>query len=446
MTPVGRAGRLGLWSATALVISHTVAVGIFLTPAELIGALRSPALTFGLWIVCGAIVLAGAFTFGELASRYPQTGGLYIYLREAWGPRVAFLYGWQSLLVMDPGVAAALAAGTAQYLVALWPAAAGTERWLAVGVIWSVALAAMAGLTFGKRMFGALTVVKLCMLAGVVIIALAVGHGDWSHFVPFVGGRTDAPPIGEAIALGLLGAFFSFGGFWETSRIAGEVDDPRRTLPRALALGVVCVTAIYVLTTLAFIYLVPPAEATSASEFARLAGQALMGSAGPSVLASAVLLSVVPSVMAVMIVTPRLYEAMSFDGLFPAIVAKRHAATGAPIRATAVLATLATVFVLAGTFDQIVAFFVCTALVFVALAAVALFVVRRRGGAPGIVQAPGYPATPAIFVLLVLAVVVMIAVNRPWQALAGVAIVLVGLPIQRLVAPRSSTSSEGGPS
>ena len=177
---------LGLWSATALVISNTVAVGIFLTPAELIGALASPALTFGLWLTCGAMVLAGAFTFGELASRYPQAGGLYVYLREAWGPRVAFLYGWQSLLVMDPGLTAALALGASQYIVVIWPAAAGYQSSV-VAVVPSglVALLNMAGLTFGARVFGLLTALKLCTLAGIVVIAFAAGAGSWSHFVPF---------------------------------------------------------------------------------------------------------------------------------------------------------------------------------------------------------------------------------------------------------------------
>src|SRR6476661_7705178 len=114
---------LGLWSSTALVVGSTIGVGIFLTPAELIGAVASPALTFSLWIACGMLALAGALTFGELAARYPQGGGPYIYLREGWGPRVAFLYGWQSLLIMDPGVTAALTTGMSQYLVVLWPAA-----------------------------------------------------------------------------------------------------------------------------------------------------------------------------------------------------------------------------------------------------------------------------------------------------------------------------------
>ena len=129
------APRLGLWSTAALVVGHTIAVGIFLTPAQLIGALASPAWTLGLWLTCGAFVFAGALTFGELAARYPQSGGLYVYLREAFGPRAAFLYGWQALLVMDPGITAAIAVGLSQYLRVLWPAAAGHERAVAIAAI-----------------------------------------------------------------------------------------------------------------------------------------------------------------------------------------------------------------------------------------------------------------------------------------------------------------------
>lgn len=442
MTSAGP-GRLGFWSAIALVISHTVAVGIFLTPAEIIGALASPALTFSLWITGGFIVLAGAFTFGELASRYPHAGGLYVYLREAWGPRVAFLYGWQSLLIMDPGVTAALAAGASQYVTLLWPGFAGYERLVAAVAIWTLAAFTLAGLRFSARVFGVLTVIKLCTLAGIIVFGLASTAGSWSHFAPFVGTRTSAPPLFEALALGLISVFFSFGGFWETSRIADEVRDPQRTLPRALVAGVLCVTGIYLMTTVAFIYLVPPSGTTSAAEFARLAGEALLGAAGPQVLASVVLLSVVASTMAMIIVVPRLYEAMGRDGLFPAALTVRHPATGAPVRSTVLLALLSTAFVLLGSFQEIVAFFIATTLVFIAMAAAALFVVRRREPSHTMFRAPGYPLTPALFVLLVVSIVGMVAMNRPWQALAGGAVVLAGLAAYQLPLMRSPRGAAG---
>ena len=439
------AGRLGFWAATALVVGHTIAVGIFLTPAEIIGALASPGLTFALWAGCGAVVLAGAVTFGELASRYPEAGGLYVYLREAWGERVAFLYGWQSLLIMDPGVTAALAMGAAQYVVVLRPGLAGAERLVACVMIWTLALVAMGGLRIGARVFGAMTLAKIATLAAVILLALAGGAGDWSHFTAGAVRPATAPPLGEALALGLVGVFFSFGGFWEASRIASEVRDPRRTMPRALVVGVTAVTAIYLMTTAAFIYLVPPASATSAAEFARRFGDALLGPAGPAVLAAIVLLSVVASAMAMIIVAPRLYEAMAADRLFPSGWVRRRTTTGAPVRSTAVLASLATLFVLIGTFEQIVAFFLCTTLVFIAAAAGALFAVRRRGEGDVPFLTPGYPVAPVLFVLLVLTVVLLVAVHRPLQALAGLIIVLAGVPAQRWIAGRTPALAEGSP-
>ena len=428
--------RLGLWSATALVVGHTIGVGIFLTPAELIGALGSPALTFGLWLACGALVLAGAFTFGELAVRYPQAGGPYVYLRQAWGERVAFLYGWQSILIMDPGVTAALALGLSQYLVVLWPAATGSERWLALGTVWVLALVNMAGLRVSARVLNLLTATKVFALAAVAVAALTIGAGSWSHFTPFAARRPGAPAVGDALALGLVAVFYSFGGFWEASRVSGEISDPRRQLPHALALGVTAVTAAYLVTTLAFLYLVPSEQATSASAFGRRAGEAMLGRAGPAVFASVVVLSVAASAMALLLMAPRLYLAMSLDGVFPSALASLHPVTKSPARATALLAAIASVFVLSGTFPQVVAFFMCTTLAFIALAAAGLFVLRwREPETPGF-QSPGYPATPALFVLFLVAVIVLIAFARPLQALAGFALVLLGLPAYHVLSAR----------
>lgn len=373
-------------------------------------------------------VLAGALTFGELASRYPLAGGPYIYLREGWGERVAFLYGWQSLLVMDPGITAALATGLSEYIVVLWPAAAGAERWLAIGVIWLLALVSITGLTLSARVLGLMTATKLLAFAAVVVIAFAAGSGSWSHFEPFANRHSTAVPLGEAVALGLVSVFFSFGGFWEASRIAGEVRHPSRTMPAALAIGVICVTFVYVATTLAFIYLVPVQQATSASEFARLAGEGMLGTTGPSVLAWVVVLSVVASLLALLIMAPRLYVAMSRDGLFPAALASVSPTTQSPARATALLALLASGFVFVGTFQQIVAFFMCTTLIFIALAAAAVMVIRRRTPERAAFSSPGYPVTPALFIVLVAGVVVLVAINRPLQATAGFAIALLGLP------------------
>ena len=385
--------------------------------------------------MCGGIVLAGALTFGELASRYPQAGGPYVYLREGWGPRVAFLYGWQALLVMDPAITAALAAGSAEYIVALGPSLAGAERGIAIAIVWALAALSMLGLRLSARLFDTMTAFKVLALGGVVAVAFGAGHGDWAHFHAHPAAPA-APPLAEGLAIGLVSAFFSFAGFWEASRIAGEIRDASRTLPRAFAAGVACITAIYVATTAAFIYLVPAGGAMTGSEFAKRAGEAMLGPAGPAVLAAVVVLSVIPSAMALLMMAPRLYVAMSEDGLFPAALAARHPRTDVPARATLLLALLASVYIAAGTFEQISSFLVGTAMGFIALAAAALFPIRRRHPDGGGFRVPGYPTTPILFVVLIAAVVLMVAMNRPRQALLGLGIVALGWPAYGLAARR----------
>jgi basic amino acid/polyamine antiporter, APA family len=425
-------GNLGLWPASALVVGHTIAVGIFLTPAEVVGALASPGLVITLWIVFGLLILFGAFSFGELASRLPQAGGPYVFLREAWGPRVAFLYGWQCLLVMDPGVTAALAAGLAEYLPVVWPETAPNARWWAIAVIWLLAVVNVGGISVSARVMTAMTALKLAALAGITVLAFASGSGRETHFHPFWPRRPGAQPIGEALALASVAAFFSFGGFWEASRVAGEVRDPQRTLPRALALGVGVVAVAYLTITLAFIYLVRPEQATSAAAFAASAGGALFGSTGARILAAIVVLSILASMMALLLMAPRVYYAMSQDGLFPRAIARLHPRRGVPDRATLLLAALATGFTLVGTFQQIVSFFICTAIAFIALAVAGLFVIRRRDPTYAGFRAPGYPITPALFIALVAVVVALVLLARPLQAIAGILVVLGGLPAYRI--------------
>jgi APA family basic amino acid/polyamine antiporter len=196
------------------------------------------------------------------------------------------------------------------------------------------------------------------------------------------------------------------------------------------------VTAIYVAITLAFLYLVPAEEASSATAFARRAGQAIWGNAGPSTLAAIVVLSGIPSIMALLLMAPRLYLAMSDDRLFPRALANLTAARNAPWRATALLAAIASLYVLSGSFGQILAVFLCSAFSFIALAAAGLFVMRRRNPDAKTFQVPGYPVTPSLFVVLTLGAVGMIAAGRPWQALIGFGLVLAGLPVYGLLVGR----------
>jgi len=428
--------RLGLAAATSAVAGQVIAVGIFLTPASMARTLASPAWLFGAWLLMGGMALAGALSYGELAARYPEAGGGYVYLRETYGRRLAFLYGWKCLLVMDPGITAALASGLAAYVGYLVPLGPIGLKLVALGAIAVAAGINIRGSVLSGRVLEALTVLKLGALAAIVLLAFGLGRGEWSHFVPFVTRHAGAPPVAAALAGGLISAFFAFGGWWEASKLAGEVVDPARTMPRALAWGVSIVTAAYIATSAAFLYLVPLERVTSGEAFAAQAGEALFGPVGGAIFAAIVVVSVAGSLFAVVMLLPRVYYAMGRDGVFPAAIGELSPRFGTPARAIATEAILASALVIAGSFEQIVAYFVFITVTFIALTVAAVYVQRRRQSAAPPYLTPGYPITPAIFLSLVVLLLVLIGMNNPWQALAGAAVVALGLPVFELMERR----------
>jgi APA family basic amino acid/polyamine antiporter len=424
--------QLGLIAVTALVIGEVIAVGIFLTPASMARSLGSPLWLAVVWLAMGAVALSGALCYGELAARFPEAGGGYVYLRRVYGPGVAFLYGWKCLLVMDPGITAALAMGLASYAGYLMGLPAPALKAVAIGVILGLGAVSMAGVRLGSAVAQALTAVKLGALALIAILALALARGDWSNFAPLVAQRPGSDPLPVALAGGLVGAFFAFGGWWEISKLAGEARDPARTLPRALAFGVAIVTVIYLLTSAVFLYLVPLDRVTSGETFAAQAGEALFGPAGGRVFAGIVVVAVLGSLMTLVMALPRVYYAMARDGVFFRSVAVVHPRFGTPARAIALQAGLASVLVALGTFSQIVSYFIFITVLFLALTVAGLFVLRRREGAAGQYRTPGYPVTPAIFLVLVAVLLVVLAGRNPLQAALGVGIVGLGVPVYLL--------------
>lgn len=435
--------QLGVLAATALVVGHVIAVGIFLTPASMARALGSPFWLLIVWLVMGGMALAGALAYGELAARYPEAGGAYVYLREAYGPRTAFLYGWKCCLVMDPGITAALAAGLAAYVAYLAPMPEPGTKVVAVSAVVVAALVNIAGVRPGARAVALLTALKLGALAGIVAIGFGSGRGDWNHFAPFFAQRSGSAPLGEALAAAFVGAFFAFGGWWETAKLAGEVRDPGRTLPRALAGGVILVTVAYVLTSAAFLYLVPLDQVTSGEAFAAQAGEVLFGRAGGLVLSGVVVVSVAGSLVAVLMALPRLYYAMSRDGLFPEVLGRLDPTLGTPARAIALQAVLASLLVLVGTFETIVTYFIFVTVAFIAATVAGLYRIARRPGPAPDYRTPGYPITPAVFVAGLLLLLVLLLLARPWQALAGLAVVAAGVPVHVLLERRQRISKAG---
>ena len=460
--------QLGLGTAAAAVAGEAIGVGIFLTPAGMARQLGSPFWLLTVWLLMGLMAVAGALCFGGLAARYPEAGGLYVYLREAFGPRLAFLYGWMQLLVMDPGVTASLAVGMAAYTASVTHLTAGQQKILGIAAILVLAAINMRGARLGAGVLQGLTWLKISALALLPVWALAFGLGSWSHFSPLVSPRSGSTPLFAALAASSMAAFYSFGGWWDATKIAGEVREPERNMPRALVIGIVAVTLIYILVTGVFIYLVPIQQIASGETFMAQAGGRLFGAAGAAIMSALVVLCVLACMTALLMLSPRVYYAMARDGLFFDAVARTHPTFGTPARAIALQAILASLLVALGTFNQIVAYFVFVAVAFLGLTIAGLFRLARRANAgsshsersypqtafgpeligrrtpkrfgprggdypPSQLRVPGFPYTPIQFLVLTTLMLFLLACRSPRQALLGLLVVSLGVPAFQLV-------------
>ena len=433
MTSAGNLKRqLGFRTAVALIVGEVIAVGIFLTPSGMAKSLGSPLWLLGVWLMMGGMALCGALCYGELTARFPEAGGGYVYLREAYGRPIAFLYGWMAMLVMDPGLTAALAVGLAGYVGYIFNLPPVPLKIVAITAILSIALVNIRGVRPGGWLVRWLTVLKLGLLGIVVLWSFASQKGDWSNFQPLVAQRPGSEPFLAALAGGIVGAFFSFGGWWDLSKVAGEVRDPVRTLPRALIYGVAILTTVYILTSAAFMYLVPLERVTAGEIFVANAGEVLFGRWGAAALSMIVIVAVLGSLAAIVMSAPRVYFAMARDGLFIPAAATLHPRFETPARAIIIQAALASMLVLLGSFNTIISYFIFVVVVFIGLTVATLFVFRRRGlDVP--YRTPGYPVTPIVFLLLTALILFLIGGRNPKEALLGVAVVLLGVPVYYLL-------------
>jgi len=434
--------QIGARTATALVVGEVIAVGIFLTPAGMAKSLGSPFWLLVVWLAMGAMAACGALCYGELAARYPEAGGGYVYLREAYGRPVAFLYGWMTLLVMDPGLTAALALGMAGYAGFILGLSAIAIKALAITAIILLAAINIRGLKLGAAVLRWVTILKLGLLLFLLLWGFGFQLGHWSNFTPFIAQRPHSAPLIGALAGGLVAAFFSFGGWWDVTKLAGEVRDPERTLPRALLYGVLTVTLVYILTSAVFLYLVPLEAVTAGETFAAQAGAALFGRAGGRVFSTIVIIAIFGSLAAVIMSAPRVYFAMARDGLFIPAAASLHPRFGTPARAIALQALLASLLVVLGAFNEIISYFIFVVVIFVALTVAALFVLRRRSAGELRYQTPGYPVTPVVFLVLTTVLLFLLAANNPRKSFLGVAVVLVGVPVYYLMFRGESAKPE----
>jgi len=385
------------------------------------------------WVAVGTLTICGALTYGELAARFPRDGGVYIYLLETYGRSVAFLYGWMCLLVLDPGLTAALAMGLASYSAFIVPLSPVLSKLVAVAVIWTLCILNIFSIQISAAILRWSTWLKLGLLAFLVIWGLSLRLGAWSNFVPFVAQRSGSLALLPALGAAMVGAFFSFGGWWDVSKISGEVRDPGRTLPRAMLLGVTIVTAVYIAVSGVFLYLVPLAKVTSDETFVAQAGAVLFGMLGGKLFACIVVICVFSSLGALIMSAPRVYYAMAKDGLFLHAVARIDPLFGTPAKAIMIQGVISSVLVAVSSFQQIIAYFIFVAVVFLGLAGAGLFLARRsaRDTNPAFLT-PSYPLPPIVFLLLITLLLVLLAGHSPREAALGVVVVLAGVPVYRV--------------
>ncbi len=425
--------QLGLAATVAVVTGESIALGIFLTPAAMAKSLGSPLLLALVWLGMALMATCGALCYSELAIRYPHSGGEYVYLRAVYGERTAFLYGWMSCSVMYPGVAAALAVGSVAYVLQLAPMGKLAATMFPVALLCAFAVLNLVGTRLSGAVMSFVNFLKLAVLFGLVAWAAVSGHAHLDNLLPLAQRRPGSDALLPAVAGAAISAFFSFGGWWEAGKVAGAVRNPRHTLPLAFLMGVALVTTVYLLISGVFLAVLPISQVTSNTAFVAQFGQVLFGAAGARVLSACVLVCVCGGIAALMMAAPRVSYAMARDGSFFSFFGKLHPRFGTPANAIVLQTVLALGALLFGGFNQVLAYIIFSSVIFLAVTVSTLF--RQREP----VSAWWYPAAPILFIVLCVLIALLILAHDPLPALVGVAIVLCGLPLRRLLSWKAAT-------
>jgi APA family basic amino acid/polyamine antiporter len=435
--PVTYARRLGLFSATMAVMGGIIGGGIFRTPAIVAERTGTPELALLAWALGGAVALAGAFCYAELAERRPFAGGSYTYLRDAFGPLPAFLYGWTELLVIQSGGTAAVALTFSSYFGALTGLPHSTELPIAIGAIAVLAAVNYVGVKSAAITGNVATVLKLLAIALLVAVCLGPSGSVTASTAQAPALATAlAPAPAPALALALGGALvpvlFTYGGWQQTNMVAEEIVDAPRSLPRALLLGVAGVIVVYLLANVSYIRALGVTGLAWSTAPAADAMRNALGDIGEKLIAAGIAVSTFGFLNVNLLVTPRLVQSMAADGMFFAPLARIHPRFRTPTTAIVVFACWPVVLMLSGTFAQLLDYTVFGDWIFFGLSGLALFVFRRReglkrsDGSPLVFRVPGYPLVPAFFVIAALLVLVGIVATGPLNAAKGAAVLALG--------------------
>jgi APA family basic amino acid/polyamine antiporter len=421
------ARRLGLFDATMIVMGGIVGAGIFINPSVVARQVHTPFLILGAWLLGGALALAGAFIYAELADRHPDVGGQYAYLRDAYHPSVAFIYGWALLLVTQTGGMAAVAVTFARYFLEL------TGLPLADWVVAAVALLALTiincmGVRAGTSLQNGLMLLKVLAIAALVVCGLLFVREPRTLSGPLLDA---APSMGLLTAMGaaMTPVMFAYGGWQTASFILGEMREPRRNLARGLLFGVSGVILLYTVVNFACLYVLGAgglAETqTPASSVMRLA----FGESGAFLIAVGISISTLGFLSQGMLTAPRVYFAMAEDGLFFKQVAQLSRRTRVPVVAIALQGALAIAIAASGRYEQILNYVVSVDFIWFGLTAASLFVFRRRESSESRFRVPGHPFTTILFVAACALIVASTVYKYPANSSIGLLIVAAAIPV-----------------
>jgi amino acid transporter len=419
--------RLGFWSAVAVLVGSTIGSGIFRVPSSVAADVGTVGAMIMLWVLGAVIALFGALTLAELAALFPRSGGIYVFLREAYGPLPAFLFGWTELLVIRPSALGGIAMLFAEYVQTFVPITAVGVKVVAAGAILTLATANILSVKWGALVQNASTLAKAVTLVGLAAAAFLLGDGSAGAFASPV---EWSPTTWGGFGIALVAVMWAYDGWADLTFMAGEVKDPARVLPRALLGGTAAVIAIYLVVNAAYLYVLPVSEMAGRPLVAADAARKVFGQAGAAIVAAMVMLSAFGALNGSTMTGPRIFFAMADDGLFFRPIAAVHPRFRTPFAAIALAAALGIGYVSIRSFEQLADAFILGIWPFYALAVGAVFLLRRRR--PDLerpYRAWGYPVVPLVFLLASVAMLANAVLEEPEQTLFGFGVILLGIPV-----------------
>lgn len=432
--------KLNLYGLTMIAVGSCIGSGIFVTPYEVVQAVPHHGYVLLIWILGGVIALTGALTFAELGAMFPKAGGVYVFLKEAYGDLMGFIYGWVTLLVINTGALAALGMAFAEYLTFFFPLEQGGKIAVAIGVVSGLTLLNMIGVHVSQIFANLFTGLKLLAMAGIIGIGLFFYDPDKIELNLSLAKDTPPDLIG-ALLLGLIGVLWSFGGWHHASYVAGETINAKRTVPRAMVLGATIVTVMYVLINLAYMLLLP---LDSIANTTKVAGDAVATiiPAGGQIMSIVIGISIFGTIGIYSMSAPRIYYAMAKDGIFFKSLAYVHPRFKTPIYAMLLQIVWTTGLLLFwGTFANLITYVTFMDIAFMTLAGICVFIFRvKRPEQERSYRVVGYPIIPLIFVLISGAFVINTLIQRPGQALAGLVLLVIGIGVYFILMNRARKS------